>query len=140
MAFLDKDGEHWDYAEGVNEAQLEPYQNRWASEKTEEQQANHDKARAVWDALSEDEKAWLEIQHVLPYETILDIDEDGDEYFGHGPHIYTAEWAGTGGPFRHYNYEKLKTISAYGPRQGNPDESKRVAKFPRLPKSEDAGE
>jgi hypothetical protein len=92
------------------------------------------RAMAIWDALPEGARAWLEEWLVLPYESVIDIDEKGDEWFD-GPHIYVAEFDPVRGPFRDYRRVKLATTVQWAPRQADPDPKTRVEKFPRMPKS-----
>jgi hypothetical protein len=54
---------------------------------------------------------------VLPYESVIDIDEKGDDWFD-------------GGKFRDYNPVKLATIVRWSPRQADPDPETRVDILP----------
>ena len=84
----------------------------------------------VWQALPEKNRAWYMVFAVLPYENILDIDENGDEWFEY-PHIYTTPFHATDGPFRPYTLVSLQTVGNGTTRCGRADESKRIKKFPR---------
>lgn len=132
LAFIDDDGKAWDFAEGMNDAC--PHDNPWRTEGDRRRIEAHDSARQIcmpfWDALPAQNKAWLENFFVLPYEDVIDIDENGDEWF-HGPHIYVAEFSPQRGPFRDYVRIKLATVSQFGSRNADPDPAKRVQRFPR---------
>jgi hypothetical protein len=49
---------------------------------------------------------------VLPYESVIDIDDKGDEWF-EGPHIYVGEFDAVRGPFRDYRRVRLCTIGQW---------------------------
>jgi hypothetical protein len=128
LAFIDDDGEHWDYAERMNDAPA--HDDPWP----DPEQENYDIARMEdmrqWDQFPEGNKAWLEVMHVLPYDAILDIDEDGDDFF-RGAHIYVAEFSPEGrGPFAEFNMVDLSTIGSWG-RGCHADVEKRIKVFPR---------
>ena len=132
LAFLDDDGVAWDYAERMNDAV--PNQNPWLTEDEEKtiemRRAAREEAFPIWQDLPEKNRAWFEKFLILPYENILAIDETGDEIFK-GPHIYTAPFTVSNGPFRSQIRVKLKTIGQWDARRGNPDKSARTKKFPR---------
>ena len=128
FAFLDDDGEHWDYAERVNLAETRG--DPWTERDDDARFDDHSEALRIWDALEPKNQAYLEIFRVLPYENVLDIDENGDEWFS-DPHIYTTPFDPVHGPFRPHFWEFLKTTETWGSRRGTPDEAKRVEKFPR---------
>ena len=134
-AFIDDDGESWDFAELVNSAVPHAYNDPWREDKENTTEADEDaEARAIWDALPEQNRAWFEVYRVLPYENILDIDEKGDECFG-DPHIYTTPFHPKNGPFRPYNRISLEVPNIWGGRRARADETKRIRKFPRQAKS-----
>jgi hypothetical protein len=111
-----------------------PNNNPWRTDEDErmrrEMDAVRTQAMAIWDALPENNRAWLEEWLVLPYENVIDIDEKGDEWFG-GPHIYVSEFDPVRGPFREYRRVKLATIGRWSSRQTEPDPNTRVEKFAR---------
>jgi hypothetical protein len=133
-AYLADDGEEWDYAEGMNEAVPYSQDDPWTDEEArEELRAERVKAMEVWEKLPEQNRAWFEIFCVLPYENVLDIDKDGDDYF-EAPHVYTTEFQPPQ-PFRTYNPISLRTIPMFGGRHGEADGKKRVKIFPRQQKA-----
>jgi hypothetical protein len=72
FAFIDDDGEHWDYAERTNDARVSSHEDPWplGPEKPWEVRAED---LEVWNALPEKNRAWFEISLVLPYDNIIDI-------------------------------------------------------------------
>jgi hypothetical protein len=110
----------------MNDARVEHF-NPWADDGlyTPEDRAE---ASAIWNALPERDRAWYEVCHIVPYENIIDIDEQGDEWF-EGPHVYTTETHPVHGPFREHARVELHTIDHHDPRNTAPE--KRVHKFPR---------
>jgi hypothetical protein len=140
LAFVDDDGVSWDYAEGMDDAS--PHKNPWRTEEDERIIRERDDVRAaamaIWDALPEKNRAWLEEWLVLPYESVIDIDEKGDEWF-EGPHIYVAEFDPVRGPFREYTHVKLATVGQWSSRQAKADRKTRVEKFARIPKTDGEG-
>lgn len=129
FAFLDSDGEHWDFAEKMNDARPAPYHDPWRGEIEPSEHENRAVALEIWNSLPEENKGWFEVHAVLPYENILDIDEEGDEY-SDAPHIYTVPWVRGRGPSADVKWVTLKTIGR-GERRVDPDPENRVQKFPR---------
>jgi hypothetical protein len=137
LAFIDDDGVAWDYAEGMEDAS--PHNNPWRTEQEKQLIRKHDEARAegmaVWDALPEKNRAWLQKWLVLPYENVIDIDEKGDDWF-EGPHIYVADFDPKRGPFRQYVRVELATGDPWSSsRHAEANPKTRVAKFARMPKA-----
>jgi hypothetical protein len=99
MAWVSADGTAWDFAEAVNDASPLFFEDPWRADDDGIQQQ-----RAAlldyWYALPDNERGRFEIEAVLPYENIIDIDEHGDEFF-EGAHIYTVEFVERSGPFSH---------------------------------------
>ncbi len=130
LAFIDSDLQHWDYAEGMNDARF--HGDPWRTEKDKEQDERESAARMeamkIWDALPPENKAWLEVTRVVPYDRIVAIDIEGDEYC-HQPHIYYV--SADGEPFTPYLYDNLSAASMYDHRRVRPDETMRVEVFPR---------
>jgi hypothetical protein len=132
LAFVDDDGIAWDVAEAMDDAP--PHNNPWRLEDDHTRIRQFDAARteamAIWDALPEANRAWLEEWLVLPYEHIIDIDENGDDWFD-GPHIYVTEFDPARGPFREYRRVRLATISQWSSRHTELNPDTRINKFPR---------
>jgi hypothetical protein len=51
-------------------------------------------AQEVWNALPPDQRAWLSVRGLIPYERILAIDDVGDEFFD-GPQLHCRYESGT---------------------------------------------
>lgn len=132
LAILDKEGQ-WDFAEQMNDGPVK-YDNPWLDDQDHERfdQLSENRATSmkIWDALPEEHKAWFTLDLVLPYENIIDIDKEGDEFFEH-PHVYVDWVSDQMGPFRELYAVNLQTNSQWSPRIGNPDDTKRIAVFPR---------
>jgi hypothetical protein len=126
FAFIADDGEHWDCIEWFNDVDLAEWEDPWAS-KPKEHERLRGAADSIWRELPPSNRAWFEVHLVLPYESILDIDHDGDER-GKEPHVYTMPFDKNRPPFRPYAYTALKPI---GGGKAPADDEMRVEKFPR---------
>ncbi|MBP1096530.1 hypothetical protein [Bradyrhizobium diazoefficiens] len=136
FAFLDDDGVHWDYAETVDDSIVSGHQNPWCAE-DEDRYARRSAIMDIWDKLPEKNKAWFEVEHILAFENIVDIDDKGDDW-AEVPHIYTTAFHPENGPFRPYVSRSLETIERYARRYGAANDDKRVEKFPRQAAREDS--
>jgi hypothetical protein len=134
FAFLDDDGEHWDYAETMDDSIVSSQENPWCADPEQDSADLRQAAYDIWSAFPENNRAWFEIMHVLPLENILEIDEKGDDW-AEIPHIYTVAFHPFYGPFREYPIESLETIMRHAKRYVRPDEGRRVRKFPRKKKT-----
>jgi hypothetical protein len=132
-ALVNDDGEEWDFAEKFDAGPVQHYENPWCLGID-----NLDGARTetfdIWDVLPERNRFWFRVYAVLPFENILDIDENGDDWFDK-PHIYTTEYRIEGDPF-HRSIEALERDNRLGGscmdgKPVHPDFGKRVQKFPR---------
>lgn len=138
FAFIDDDGEHWDFVEAEDRAPLADYEDPWRGRDEDTEDAHHS-AWDLWNDLPEYNRAFYEWHLILPYENILDIDEGGDEHFSN-PHIYTVPFTGRTDPFRENCDVTLETISRWSPRSCWPKEETRVEKFPRKVRAEPAAD
>jgi len=134
FAFLDDDGVHWDYAETVDDSIVSGHENPWCSE-DEDRYIRRSAMMDIWDKFPEKNKAWFEVEHILPFENILDIDDKGDDW-AEVPHIYTTAFHPENGPFRPHVSISLETIDRFARRHGQAEDDKRVEKFPRKPTQE----
>ncbi|MBO1906356.1 hypothetical protein KHP60_14170 [Microvirga sp. 3-52] len=126
MAYISPDGEQWDYAETYNDARPGPHSDPW-SEGFDERHQQQQEPKGIWFELEPEERGWYEVCIVLPFEAVLDIDEDGDDIFK-GPHVFTIPHLSRNGPFRGYVYTSLRTPDG---RTAEPRIETRIAKFPR---------
>ena len=137
-AFLDEDNMSWDFIEGYNSAILGRYTNFW--EKRDQlspsrgSYIDHHSSIAQWQELSEQEKAWFTITAVLPYEVIIEIDEDGDDVCSH-PHLYVDFSHSERFPFRDYFFPIVSGIqSRFAPnRECKAERENRVKRFKQAP-------
>ena len=134
FAFIDDDGVSWDYDEFTNDAYV--HEDPWKPESGGRRSAARQRARAIWGEFPEKNRAFFEVFHLLPYDNILAIDEDGDDWL-QGPHFYTTPFKGNLGPFLSW-YVKIKTTERWNARHCSADDDKRVQKFPREPVKESA--
>jgi hypothetical protein len=128
FAFIHDDGVQWDYAERTNDAI--PHDDPWSDGERDSDHVVRSEDMRQWDEFPENNKGWLEVMHVLPYDSIIDIDEDGDDYL-QGAHIYVAPFTSDeNGPFAKFNMVDLSTNGNWG-RRCEPDPEKRIKVFPR---------
>lgn len=123
FAYLADDKKHFDFAAQHNDSR--PYNDPWA-----ENQPSQDIRHAIhdfWMAIPEENRAFLEVINLLPYENILAIDEDGDEYF-RGPQVF-APFVGERGPFSGVQFVSLRTSGASSI-EIYPDKANRIEHFP----------
>lgn len=128
MAFLDKDGVHWDYAETYNHGYQNWRQDPWGDEREEE--ASRQAVTQIWNALDPEEKGWIEVKLVLPYESILDIDEDGDDVTER-PHVFVVQHRTLEELFQGGSIVELRASDAQ--REIEPKHANRMKRFPRKP-------
>jgi hypothetical protein len=106
FAFIDDDQLHWDFAETMNDAF--PHNDPWDDDK---QARYRGRAAAMtrWDSLEKKNKAWFEVSAILPYDALIDIDEEGDDFFD-GPIIYVDGFMPDGTP--PFDEESIIALSA----------------------------
>lgn len=130
FAYLADDNAQWDVAETMNDAH--PFDNPWKSDEFRkiEERENFDRMEAirVWEGLGINQ-AWLETILILPYDAIVAIDEEGDEFF-HGPHIY-ANFTPKDGPFAAYTLTYVERANSFDNLKIGPRKSSRASVFPR---------
>lgn len=128
FAYISDDGKSWDAAMAVNEARGTPHQDPWLGRERQDQkrQRIHD----FWNSIPELNRAWFEVVAQVPFDSILDIDELGDE-FVESPHVYAAFPPGNRGPFTGFRAE-VESIDRWVQRALNPRSSvdRRVEYFP----------
>jgi hypothetical protein len=131
LAFLDDDGEAWDFAEKMNDAI--PFNDPWKTKEDEEireyRRTARQEAMEIWDKLPPHNRGWYELHGLIPFENVIDVDDKGDEFF-EGSHVYTTSFSPESGPFRPFFPITLETV---GSRWGQAEKAKRIEKFPRAP-------
>lgn len=124
MAYLADDQIHFDYIKNVNIHQVR--NDPWRQKKTDEKEHPDKK---IWGELPDKNIAYLEASRVIPYDNILAIDEDGDNYY-QGPHFYIP-FTRKDGPFTPYFYMKLYTCASHRDRiEIYPETENRIEYFP----------
>lgn len=129
-AFIDDDGVHWDFAETVNNARPGPNFDPWETRTWEQWQKARDEVEKIRSNFDEKNQAIFQAVHILPYENILDIDENGDDMF-HGPHVYTVPFDPNSSPYLTESYLSLHTVRGER-RDADGLGENRVVRFPRL--------
>jgi hypothetical protein len=133
-AYLSDDSQTWDWTELVNLAAPYRLEDPWAEDE-QTLQPKRDQAHREWSAFPEENRGFGLIEAVLPFETILDIDDVGDDWFER-PHLLVDECDPNSGPFSNFRFSIERLIAADS-RIANPDYEARVAKFGRRNEQDD---
>lgn len=96
FAFLNDARDGWDAAFVLNDDR--PGEDPW-SKKQQDHQLRGEIWRE-WGELPKRNQAWFELHAVVPFDSVVEIDDIGDDYF-EGPHVY-AVFTGDTGPFSGY--------------------------------------
>jgi hypothetical protein len=86
FAYVHADRKQWDYVSTFNNVE-DSYQRRQEDEERRKRWEEQETIERFWRTIPTDNRAWLEVHWRFPYESIVAIDGDGDE-FESGPHIY----------------------------------------------------
>jgi hypothetical protein len=130
FAFIDPDHRHWDFAERMNDAV--PHTDPWRLDDAEYERLSYYRMEdmRIWDKLEDGTKGWFEVQAVLAYDQIIDIDAEGDKETFRGPVIYTQQFRSDGNPpLADYVHYRL-SINGWD-ENVDPEEDCRVEVFPR---------
>lgn len=130
FAYLDDDRVHWDYVEGLNDAVtgFDPW-------KKDERKKRQDRLSVYdyWSKIPEKNRGWLNVEGHIPYEKIIEIDQDGDIYFEH-PHLY-LEVNPTTNSFEDGYLNYIETGQGFGRQRVYQDRKNRIKYFPsKFPK------
>lgn len=98
LAYAYDDKIHWDSNEKIKQRHTWSHEDPWDGKDTARLDDEKENILNEWRKLPDSQKAWHHIEGKIPYESILDIDEIGDDFFK-GPIIYTSEWHREKGPF-----------------------------------------
>jgi hypothetical protein len=123
QAYLEAETGEWDAADALP---VRHVNDPWKFE-DEPTKKLHDAASDVWHAFPEENKAWLRVYGIVPFNEIIAIDDVGDDIFD-GPHIYLS-FDPARGPFDG-QLTVLETIPLYAERTAKDDQAKRIVKFP----------
>lgn len=135
FAYIAEDGVTWDAAMLVNDSI--GHDDPWRKDEAKNRELRG-QAFDAWNAFPEANRAWLELHGVVPFDSVLDIDEIGDEHV-RSPHIY-APFDRKQGPFAHM-YARLESVEQWNNRTiylGNMKEN-RVAMFPESLRHRESG-
>lgn len=133
FAFISEDGTTWDFSENMNDARQWNHVDPWdgiARGSTSRQEAMD-----VWDELPEGQRGWYERVACIPYEKVIDIDEnprDHDDL----KQVYIDFFDETYGPLVGHRWSQLSRIGYYHGLIPEPDDETRVVKFPRPKRSQ----
>jgi hypothetical protein len=84
FAYIDDAGESWDAALILNDAVRHRQEDPWADEiDSELRQRIYD----AWASFPRRNQAWVEVQGLIPFENVIEIDEIGDEVVA-TPHLF----------------------------------------------------
>lgn len=127
QAWLSVDDKEWDVAFASVGNQYSVYEDPW-NRPTDAEEVIDRLASEAWDHLPDNEKAWLYVDGIIPYENIILIDDIGDDEFS-GPHIFVTGW--DSGYQLGTSY--IETIDYNARRQKglSKDTPGRIAKFPK---------
>jgi hypothetical protein len=131
MAYLADDGVSWDALAQGDDAIPYPHDNPWEHRGDRDAEFEQKRrARALWQKISEKNRAMTEAVGVVPYEDILAIDEEGDDVTDL-PHIF-VKFIGDQGPFAHG-----RGVVIAGDRRAPIDPAHKIKFFPdELPPSD----
>ncbi|MGD0585757.1 MAG: hypothetical protein ABSA86_08275 [Oryzomonas sp.] len=122
--YLDDECKQWDAALAQNDGL--PQEDPW-NEKPNDRNLRQE-IYDTWSKLPKHNQAWLEVRGIVPFESILDIDELGDEIVD-APHIFVP-FKGVDGPFVNFT-AVVECVDSYSGRTLTPlsKDDKRISKF-----------
>ena len=109
FAFLSDDGIGWDYCEGMNDARPHQQNDPWDYLETKELDKVRRAALDIWNGFSDDEKGWFEIICNIPYERIIDIDDEAGIHHQE-KYIFVDSFDPVRGPFDDYKGDHFSDI------------------------------
>ena len=127
QAWLSADSKEWDVAFASWGNAYSSSDDQWNQPSNAEEAINKLTSDA-WHQFPADEKAWLYVDGIIPYENIVLIDDIGDDEFS-GPHVFVTGWDSG------YQYDSayIQTIEHETRRRKglfSPNDAGRIAKFP----------
>lgn len=128
FAYIDHDSEHWDAALAVNLAanpggSQDPWTNYPGMDPL------HSEALEAWNTLPASQRAFYKERVVIPYDQILDVDLEGDDWFAR-PHIYVADFDPRHGPFAPVAYVYVAANDRWSGLSCSANAATRVVQFP----------
>lgn len=126
FGYIADDGEHWDVANVVDDTRLSEQKDPWRG--SDNLSIERRELFEFWDKLSDYNKARFETRGVVPFASIVEIDEVGDDLTPH-PHIYIEPSSGPGSPFEEA-YPELVASKTWVAGLKYPTASNRIEIFP----------
>ncbi|WP_158266878.1 restriction endonuclease [Alsobacter soli] len=127
FAWMGPDGS-WDWAREMNDARPHFGDEHWERSETERRRKDRHQMMEFWMSLPEEERGWLEVSAVIPFQNVVEIDEHGDD-IAEAPHVYVLDWDASDGPFAGW-YPRLTLGGTLHGRYVDFDPEKEVDKFP----------
>jgi hypothetical protein len=124
FAYFKDEAAEWDAMEVLRTNRH--FDDRW-SKATD--QGLESKLREIWQKIPEENRGTLEVVGLVPYDQILAIDEEGDEWFTH-PHVY-LQCDEMSGFFAGGAYGVIRSSYAFSGYEFDADLSKQVQYFPQ---------
>jgi hypothetical protein len=125
FAYLSDDQQEWDAALAYDDSR--PHQDPWRT--TDQEFHLRQEIYDFWSKLPEANQAWLNVIGIVPFESILDIDDLGDEFVNE-PHLY-VQFDGENGPFTFDTAViESRTYQAGGNLHPDSKDDRRVPAFP----------
>ncbi|WP_156963654.1 hypothetical protein [Muricoccus aerilatus] len=124
FAYLADDGVRWDCLDGFNDGTKSRHEDPWITQKDEAKTAE-DRATiiSVWSLLPLENRAMATRVILVPYDSILAIDDTGDMWASY-PHIYLDELGGKLGGL------VIEGVQGYPPSKLYAERAQRISAFP----------
>jgi hypothetical protein len=88
FAYLHDDGKQWDYVPAFNDVEYNVQSLMWQEDDERRKRwEERERIATFWGNIPEKNRGWLKVSWYIPYESIVAIDGDGDNY-ARCPHIY----------------------------------------------------
>jgi hypothetical protein len=110
FAYIDDNQKTWDVANALDDARPSAHSDPWRGSN----KGGEDRAELfeIWHALPDANKIWFEVWGVIPFSSIIEVDELGDDITNH-PHVYIEPFKGEGFPFSD-GYPEVSMASHWG--------------------------
>jgi hypothetical protein len=125
-AWLSANGEEWDVALASWGNAYAKHDDPW-NQPNEGEDLLNELASDAWQKFPDNEKAWLYVEGIIPYDQIVLIDDIGDDEFS-GPHVFVSGWD-SGYQLTHVYLESID-YKARRRIRIDQDARGRIAKFP----------
>ena len=89
-AYLSTDGKHWDYANVYDDRGMARFNDPWLSDAEVDRLAQlRERVTNFWHEIPQSEQARFEIECLIKYDDIIEIDEKGDD-IARFPHVFVS--------------------------------------------------